>query len=172
MNTTTTKNDKYDCIRLDNQLCFPLYACAKEVIRQYRKPLEELNLTYTQYIVMMTLWEHGGMTEGELGKIVNLDSGTLAPLLKRLEKQQYINRVHPDSNERKLFLSLTEKGEALKEKAVGVPQAMQGCIDLPEEELIQLKTLLDKALGRMKEKAENRRGEKSAMKPQEDSTWK
>lgn len=88
--------NKYDCIRLGNQLCFPLYACAKEVIRQYREPLEELNLTYTQYVVMMVLWEHGGMTEGELGKIVHLDSGTLAPLLKRLEKQGYINRVRPE----------------------------------------------------------------------------
>lgn len=142
---------KYECIRLGNQLCFPLYACAKEVVRQYRKPLEELDLTYTQYVVMMVFWEFGGMTEGELGKRVHLDSGTLAPLLKRLEKQGLINRFRPDDNERKLFLSLTAKGEALKEKAVAVPQAMQGCIDLPEEELLQLKSLLDKALIRMEE---------------------
>lgn len=141
--------DKYDCIRLGNQLCFPLYACAKEVVRQYRKPLEELGLTYTQYVVMMILWEHGGMTESELGKFVHLDSGTLAPLLKRLEKQGLIRRERPDSNERKLFLSLTEKGEALKDKAVFVPESMQGCINLPEEELLQLKRLLDKALIRM-----------------------
>ena len=85
--------DKYDCIRLDNQLCFPLYACAKEVVRQYRKPLDEIGLTYTQYVVMMVLWEKGGMTEGELGKRVHLDSGTLAPLLKRLEKQGLVNRI-------------------------------------------------------------------------------
>ena len=141
--------NKYDCIRLGNQLCFPLYACAKEVIRQYREPLEELNLTYTQYVVMMVLWEHGGMTEGALGKIVHLDSGTLAPLLKRLEKQGYINRVRPENNERKLFLSLTETGEALKERAICVPAAMQGCINLPKEELLLLKQLLDKALIRM-----------------------
>ena len=75
-----------DSLRLENQLCFPLYACAKEVVRQYREPLETLNLTYTQYIVMMVLWEHREMTEGDLGKKVRLDSGTLAPLLKRLEK--------------------------------------------------------------------------------------
>ena len=143
--------NKYDAIRLKNQLCFPLYACAKEVVRQYRKPLQKLGLTYTQYVVMMVLWEHGGMTEGELGKKVRLDSGTLAPLLKRLEKQGMINRIRPDSNERKLYLSLTEKGEALKEQAVAVPQAMTGCIDLPEEELIQLKYLLDKALNKMEE---------------------
>lgn len=146
-NTQTTS--KYDCIRLGNQLCFPLYACAKEVVRQYRKPLQELGLTYTQYVVMMVLWEHGGMTEGELGKKVHLDSGTLAPLLKRLEKQGYIRRVRPAHNERKLFLSLTEAGEALKERAIDVPEAMQGCIGLPEEELLQLKHLLDKVLVRM-----------------------
>ncbi|MCR5746412.1 MAG: MarR family transcriptional regulator [Lachnospiraceae bacterium] len=142
-------NNKYDAIRLENQLCFPLYACAKEVVRKYRKPLGRLNLTYTQYVVMMVLWEFGGMTEGELGKKVHLDSGTLAPLLKRLEKQGLIDRIRPDDNERRLFLSLTEKGEALKEKAVEVPEAMQGCIDLSEKELIQLKSLLDKALKTM-----------------------
>ena len=136
----------YDSIKLDNQLCFPLYACAKEVVRQYRKPLENLNLTYTQYIVMMVLWEFGGMTEGELGKKVHLDSGTLAPMLKRLEKQGYINRVRPENNERKLFISLTEEGEDLKTKAVNVPQAMNGCIPLSDEELSVLKELLDKAL--------------------------
>ena len=146
-----SSNERYDCIRLENQLCFPLYACAKEVVRQYRKPLKELNLTYTQYLVMMVFWEFGGMTEGELGKKVHLDSGTLAPLLKRLEKQGLINRIRPENNERRLFLSLTEEGEALKEKAVAVPERMQGCIDLPEEEWRQLKYLLEKALIRMEE---------------------
>lgn len=142
-------HDQYDCIRLGNQVCFPLYACAKEVVRQYRKPLEDLNLTYTQYVVMMVLWEFGGMTEGELGKKVHLDSGTLAPLLKRLEKQGYLQRIRPENNERKLFLSLTEQGEALKEKAKAVPAAMQGCIPLEREELMLLKSLLDQALIRM-----------------------
>ena len=146
----TPVKDPYDALKLENQLCFPLYACAKEVIRRYREPLEELNLTYTQYIVMMTFWEFGGMTEGELGKKLCLDSGTLAPLLKRLEKQGLVNRVRPESNERKLFLSLTEQGQRLREKAVAVPAAMQGCIDLEPEELYTLKRLLDKALSRMK----------------------
>ena len=135
--------NKYDCIRLDNQLCFPLYACSKEVIRQYRKPLEEFDLTYTQYLVMMVLWEFGGMTEGELGKKIHLDSGTLAPLLKRLEKQGYVNRERPDSNERKLFVSLTDVGKSLEEIAVKIPQAMRGCIALSEEEMVELKRLLD-----------------------------
>ncbi|MBP3793112.1 MAG: MarR family transcriptional regulator [Ruminococcus sp.] len=141
----------YDCIRLENQLCFPLYACAKEIVRLYRKPLEELGLTYTQYIVMMVLWEHGGMSEGELGRLVHLDSGTLAPLLKRLEKQGLVNRTRPDDNERKLLITLTEQGEKLKDKAINVPRAMKGCIDLDKDELIQLKHLLDKALIRMEE---------------------
>ena len=135
------------CLR--NQICFPLYACAKEVIRQYRRPLEALGLTYTQYIVMMVLWEQGDMTESELGHTLRLDSGTLTPLLKRLEKQGLIVRTHPESRERKLFLSLTEKGMALRERALEVPGQMHGCIDLPTEELMQLKTLLDKALTKM-----------------------
>ena len=151
MESTQTAG-KYDCIRLGNQLCFPLYACAKEIVRQYRRPLQALGLTYTQYVVMMVLWEHGGMTEGEIGKIVHLDSGTLAPLLKRLEKQGYLKRARLDGNERKLFLSLTETGNALKDKAIAVPASMQGCIDLPEEELFELKRLLDKALIQMETK--------------------
>lgn len=151
MDKTQTIN-KYECLRLENQLCFPLYACAKEVVRQYRKPLEKLNLTYTQYIVMMVFWEFGGMTEGELGRKVRLDSGTLAPLLKRLEKQGLIERIRPSSNERKLFLSLTEQGEALKNQATAVPDAMNGCIPLTEDELHQLKKLLDKALINMQTK--------------------
>ena len=141
--------DKYESIRLGNQLCFPLYACSKEVIRQYRRPLEEFDLTYTQYLVMMVLWEFGGMTEGELGRRIHLDSGTLAPLLKRLEKQGYINRERPDNNERKLYISLTETGKSLEEDALKIPQAMNGCIKLNDDELVILKGLLDKALGRM-----------------------
>lgn len=137
------------CPRLEDQLCFPLYACAKEVVRQYREPLEALNLTYTQYLVMMVLWEHGGMTEGELGRKIHLNSGTLAPLLKRLDKAGYIHRTRPDNNERKLFLSLTEEGEKLREKARQVPGQMQGCIPLSEDELLLLRDLLKRALAGM-----------------------
>ena len=136
----------YEELCLDNQVCFPLYACAKEVVRQYRKPLEELNLTYTQYICMMVLWERGGMTEGQLGEIVHLESGTLAPLLKRLEKAGYINRIRPETNERKLFLTLTKDGEALKEKARYIPAAIRGCIPLPNDELLMLRDMLNRAL--------------------------
>ncbi len=143
--------DKYDAICLENQLCFPLYACSKEVIRRYREPLAQLGLTYTQYIVMMAFWEHGGMSEKELGEIVHLDSGTLAPLLKRLEKQGFLTRVRPEHDERQLFISLTTEGEKLKDDALRVPAQMEGCINLPQEELLLLKRLLDKALKNMEE---------------------
>lgn len=140
---------KYDSLRLENQICFPLYACAKEVVRQYRKPLEKLGLTYTQYVVMMVLWEFGGMTEGELGRKVFLDSGTLAPLLKRMEKQGLITRVRPETNERKLFIELTAEGEALKDRATQVPCEMEDCLNLAQDEQRKLKELLDKAIVKM-----------------------
>lgn len=134
---------------LENQLCFPLYACAKEVVRRYREPLEPLGLTYTQYLVMMTLWEYGGMTEGDLGKILHLESGTLAPLLKRLEKQGLLTRSRLESNERKLYLDLTEKGRTMRQRAEAVPCAMQDSIPLEKDELHMLKSLLCKAVERM-----------------------
>ena len=149
MNSVASDPNVYESLRLENQLCFPLYACAKEVVRRCRKPLDPLNLTYTQYVVMMVLWEHGGMTEGQLGEIVHLESGTLAPLLKRLEKAGYINRTRPENNERKLFLSLTQKGEELKEQAKAVPEAIRGCIPLPDDKLLMLKGLLDQILAGM-----------------------
>jgi DNA-binding MarR family transcriptional regulator len=142
------KHDKYDCIRLENQICFPLYACAKEVIRLYRKPLERLGLTYTQYVVMMVLWEFGGMTEGEIGKKVHLDSGTLAPLLKRIEKQGYITRIRPEANESRLFVELTAEGDALRDQAINVPCEMEGCLNLAQDEQQILKELLDKAIAK------------------------
>lgn len=151
----STTGNTYEQLRLENQLCFPLYACAKEVVRQYRKPLEELNLTYTQYICMMVLWEYGRMTEGQLGEKVQLDSGTLAPLLKRLEKTGYIIRTRPEDNERKLLLSLTEEGEVLKEKARNIPDIMQGCVPLSDEELIMLRDLLNRALREMGKRTES-----------------
>ena len=142
---------KSDALLLENQLCFPLYACAKEVVRQYRKPLEPLGITYTQYLVMLALWEYGRMTERQLGRILHLESSTLAPLLKRLEKLELIDRISPESSERKLYLDLTEKGRAMKRQAEEVPGAMRGCIPLETEELLTLKSLLCKAVTRMHE---------------------
>ena len=140
---------KSDALLLENQLCFPLYACAKEVVRQYRKPLKPLGITYTQYLVMLALWEYGRMMEWQLGRILHLESSTLAPLLKRLESQGLIDRIAPESKERKLFIDLTEKGRAMKRQAVEVPQAMQGCIPLETEELLTLRDTLCKAVARM-----------------------
>ena len=142
---------KSGALLLENQLCFPLYACAKEVVRQYRKPLEPLGITYTQYLVMMALWEYGRMTERQLGWILHLESSTLAPLLKRLESQGLIDRIAPESKERKLFLDLTEKGRAMKKQAEEVPEAMRSCIPLETEEMQTLKSLLCKAMTRMHE---------------------
>ena len=139
-------SNPYDAIRLDNQLCFPLYACAKEIVRQYRTPLEPLGLTYTQYIVMMVLWECGSITEKELGERLHLDSGTLAPLLKRLDKRGFVKRERPDQNERFLQITLTDAGIAMREDALSVPETMKNCIGLNTEECSILRELLDKSL--------------------------
>lgn len=138
--------DKFDVLKLGNQLCFPLYACAKEIIRIYRKPLEEIGLTYTQYIVMMVLWEFGDMSEKELGGKLYLDSGTLTPVLKKLEKSGFVNRQRAKEDERSLNISLTDNGIKLKEKALQVPQALDGCIHLSYDEMLTLRALLNKAL--------------------------
>ena len=141
--------DTMEVPRLADQFCFPLYASAKEAVRQYRDPLEDPNHTYTQYLVMTFLWELDGMTERAPGKKVHLSSGTLAPLLKCLDRAGYVNRVRADNDERMLYLTLTEKGEALKEKAKRIPGAMQGCIPLSKEELALLRALLKRALDAM-----------------------
>ncbi len=149
--TEKLKRENYEQLRLENQLCFPLYACAKEVVRRYRKPLEPLQITYTQYIAMLAFWEYGSMTEKELGNRLMLDSGTLAPLLKRLEKQGLVVRARSEEDERSLIISLTKEGEALKEKAADVPAQMAGCLALNQEEAMVLYRLLYKALSNMSE---------------------
>ena len=144
--------DKFDVLKLGNQLCFPLYACAKEIIRIYRKPLEEIGLTYTQYIVMMVLWEFGDMSEKELGGKLYLDSGTLTPVLKKLEKSGFVKRQRAEKDERSLNISLTDNGIKLKEKALQVPQALDGCIHLSYDEMLTLRALLNKALEETKKR--------------------
>ena len=151
------KPSLYESIRLDNQLCFPLYACAKEIVRQYRTPLEPLGLTYTQYVVMMVLWECGSITEKELGERIHLDSGTLAPLLKRLDKQGLVKRNRPDQNERLLLITLTDAGIAMRENALSVPEAMKNCIGLSMEECSILRKLLDKSLSAMERRSKEER---------------
>jgi len=142
---------KFDVLKLENQLCFPLYACAKEVVRKYRPFLDELDLTYTQYIVMMVLWEDKSCSVKGLGKRLFLDSGTLTPVLKSLEKKGFVNRARSKKDERVLEVEITSKGEALKAEAVSVPERLAGCINLEPEEAAELYRLLYKALGVVKE---------------------
>ena len=136
------EKNQYDCLKLDNQLCFPLYACAKEVVRRYKPFLDEIDLTYTQYITMMVMWEHGVLQVKELGRYLYLDSGTLTPLLKTLEKKGFVTRTRSKEDERNLIVSLTKEGWALREKAAGIPEKMMGCIDLAPEKAAQLYSLL------------------------------
>ena len=144
-------DSKYDGLKLDNQLCFPLYACSREVIKQYTPFLDEINLTYTQYIAMMVLWEHKEMNVKELGQRLFLDSGTLTPLLKKMESKGLVTRKRSNEDERNLIVAITDEGEALKEKAVAVPIQMAGCSNLEPEEAYTLYTILQKMLDGFKE---------------------
>lgn len=142
-------NKKYDALKLENQLCFPLYACSKEIVRKYKPFLDKLDLTYTQYITMMILWERKEMNVKSLGEYLYLDSGTLTPLLKKLETKGYISRKRSVEDERNLCVVITKLGEALKEKAILVPEQMSQCICLEEEESVKLYQLLYKILNQI-----------------------
>ena len=133
-------------LKLENQLCFPLYACAKEVVRRYTPLLEPLGLTYTQYIVMMILWEHKSISVGDMGRRLFLDSGTLTPLLKKMERNGWLNRQRSKDDERVVIVSITDTGEALQEIVSEVPVKMAQCVKLESDEAIQLYTLLNKML--------------------------
>lgn len=146
-----TDTTKYESLKLENQLCFPLYAASREIIKQYRPYLDALNLTYTQYIAMMVFWEERKLSVKELGKKLFLDSGTLTPVLKSLESKGYVIRSRSKEDERVLNVEITEKGESLKEQAVSVPQSVAGCVKLDREEAIQLYQLLYKVLGALKD---------------------
>ena len=139
-------SDKYEAIRLRNQLCFPLYLCAKEVTRRYTPFLDKLDLTYTQYVVMMFLWEKEHCSVREMGESLLLDPSTLTPLLKKLEAKGYITRTRSETDERSLNIGLTESGSALKDRALDVPQQMKCCIGLSPEEGRQLGELIMKIL--------------------------
>jgi len=133
-------------LRLDNQLCFPLYACAKEIVRRYKPFLDEIDLTYTQYIAMMVLWEEREINVKELGSRLYLDSGTLTPVLKRLEQKGLITRQRDDKDERVLIVSITKEGDELKDKAVEIPIKMAGCVSLEPQDAAELYGLLHKLL--------------------------
>ncbi len=148
----TELNEDYDVLKLKNQVCFPLYACSKELVRQYGPYLKDLNLTYTQYIVMMVLWEKEAVSSRELAGYLHLDYGTLTPVLKRLDQAGYLTRERSPEDERLLTLTLTEKGRDLKKDAVKIPYAIAECMGLTAEEYDALYTLTYKALKNMEER--------------------
>lgn len=141
-----SENERYEALKLDNQLCFPLYACAKEIVRRYKPFLDEIDLTYTQYIAMMVLWEEREINVKELGSRLYLDSGTLTPVLKRLEQKGLITRQRDDKDERVLIVSITKEGDELKDKAVEIPVKMAGCVSLGPQDAAELYRLLHKLL--------------------------
>lgn len=149
MNTQTTQDDKgkkYDSLRLDNQLCFSLYVCSKEIIRKYKPLLDPYNLTYTGYIIMMALWEHDKITIKSLGKKLFLDSGTLTPLLKKLEAQGYISRNRSKKDERNVYISLTQKGKAFQDEALDIPKNLICNLNLDLEDGMRLLDELHKMM--------------------------
>ena len=138
--------DKYESIRLRNQLCFPLYAASNMITRKYKPLLDKLDLTYTQYIVMMVLWEEKKVNEKLLCETLCLKSNTVTPLLKKLETKGYIKKTKDSADERNLVITLTKKGEALKEKALEVPKALSCEINLSKEDAATLYNILYKLL--------------------------
>lgn len=138
--------DKYDGLKLEYQICFPLYASAREVVKKYRPYLDEIDLTYTQYIAMMVFWEKGKCSAKELGEKLYLDSGTLTPVLKSLEKKGLVKRVRSTDDERLLLVEITEEGEKLKDRAAEIPAKVAACVNLNAEESIKLHEILYKIL--------------------------
>ena len=143
--------DRYEALKLKNQICFPLYACSKEIVKAYKPYLDELDLTYTQYITMMVMWEHRELRVKEIGKYLYLDSSTLTPLLKRLEEKGYVTRRRSKEDERDLMVTITERGEALRERAATVPQRLAACVDLDPQKAQTLYALLYEVLGKLTE---------------------
>ncbi len=144
-------NSNFEGLKLKNQLCFPLYAASREVIKQYRPYLDAINLTYTQYIAMMVFWEEKKISVKELGKKLFLDSGTLTPVLKSLEAKGYISRSRSAEDERVLIAEITDEGEMLREQAKSVPESVAGCVRLEPDEAMKLYELLYKILGALGE---------------------
>lgn len=139
-------SDNYDLLKLDNQICFPLYAVSKEIIRRYKPFLDEVDLTYTQYITMMVMWEENSICVKDLGNRLFLDSGTLTPVLKTLEKKGYIARSRSKEDERVLDIQITKEGIDLREKAVEVPMKIGSCLKLEQDEAEQLYRILHKMM--------------------------
>ncbi len=136
----------YDALLLENQLCFPLYACSREVIKQYRPYLDAVGLTYTQYITLMVIWAEGTVSVRDLGKRLYLDSGTLTPVLKHLESVGYITRRRCQEDERVLLVTITKEGMALRDRVADIPGTLAKCVKLNDEEAATLYRLLYKLL--------------------------
>ena len=141
--------EKFDPLKLENQLCFPLYACAKEIVKAYKPYLDELGLTYTQYITMMVMWERRELRVKEVGEYLYLDSSTLTPLLKRLEEKGYVSRRRSEKDERDLIVTATAEGMALRERALSIPGKLAACVDLSPEKAKALYEILYEIMGRL-----------------------
>jgi len=137
---------KYDPLKLENQVCFPLYALSREVIKLYKPLLEPFDLTYTQYITMMVMWEEEEILFKDLGKRLFLDSGTLTPVLKKLEKKGLVTKYRNKDDDRVVTVEITQKGKAMKEEITKVPEDMYKSFKGDREKLIELKKLLDELL--------------------------
>ncbi len=140
------KTEKYDALKLENQLCFPLYACARKVTNLYAPYFKPYGITYTQYIVLMVLWEHDGISVGELGEKLYLDTGTLTPLLKRMADEGLLLRTRSKADERIVTLTLTQKGHDLRECLKDIPQKIGSCVKLEHSEAQTLYQLLYKVM--------------------------
>ena len=140
---------EYDPLKFDHQLCFPLYVASREVIRLYTPHLSALDLTYTQYIVMMALWEAKSLPIKALCERLYLDTGTLTPLLKSMEQKGLIMRRRSETDERSVTVTLTGKGAALHEQALSVPQKVGSCIPLSQEDAAKLYSLLYQLIGEL-----------------------
>lgn len=138
--------EKNDPLLLCNQMCFPLYAASKEIVRRYTPILDVLGLTYTQYITMLVMWEHGSISVKEIGRLLYLDSGTLTPVLKKLESKGLLSRRRDETDERLLIVTLTDEGREMRKKALSVPAQMSLCVSLTDIEKQELCALLKKLL--------------------------
>ena len=141
--------NKYDALKIDTQLCFPLYACSRELIKKYKPHLDKLDLTYTQYIAMLVMWDKKSVTVKELGEYLYLDSGTLTPLLKKMESKGLITRQRSNLDERILIVTITPKGEELKEQAVDIPYEMKKHCSLSNEKAYELYKLICELLNNL-----------------------
>ncbi len=140
---------KEDLQKLENQICFPLYAASRLIIKKYNPLLESFNITYTQYLVLMVLWENNGISVSELGEKLYLDSGTLTPVLKKMESSELLKRERSNKDERSVIVTLTPQGKSLKKRLKDIPNKMGVCINAPNEDIIKLRTMLQNFIKNM-----------------------